>query len=505
SDPNYDVAIVRCKSEELTKIHDELKDTLENEDTYPTYKPHITIAYLKKGERLDDSAQISNISWEVDSLDISTSDGQLEKVSALAVPIRESLDYPHSWGKKKKKEVVPEKEKKILQMDSNKLNMKKADELSDEDFETSYEEALEVPKEQQATPKDGEIESVEQSQSVGIFKGFSGMMDENEDGVVDPSIPAELPDIITFLDLGGPTYSVMDDVITSQKEMEEGKYHFPEGYVSFNFPPEEAGVGVDFTIEGEYIDMFAQDWSHIQGDLENGLPQLKDNSVQGTINLTATLGYIKERRVLAQDIVRVSAIGTEVVVVDSMVQVDAQGQPIFTDEFFNTLVENGFKLVSFTIRDKELGDSMTVLRKVSDVGKQAKRSSILDEPRASLDSAIWDIGRDNLPMLKPSIKMHIVENFLSYVARFGGYIKPEQWVKNMFYTGSTATYTYNDMSDIDIHIIVDWIDLAALNPDKSKADPKEMWQELHDVFWWTLNKIKLPGTKHPLTYYVMPP
>jgi len=26
SDPNYDVAIVRCKSEELTKIHDELKD-----------------------------------------------------------------------------------------------------------------------------------------------------------------------------------------------------------------------------------------------------------------------------------------------------------------------------------------------------------------------------------------------------------------------------------------------------------------------------------------------
>jgi hypothetical protein len=47
--------------------------------------------------------------------------------------------------------------------------------------------------------------------------------------------------------------------------------------------------------------------------------------------------------------------------------------------------------------------------------------------------------------------------------------------------------------------------LAALNPDKAKENLKEMWQELHDVFWWTLNKIKLPGTKHPLTYYVMPP
>ena len=258
SDPNYDVVIVRCKSEELTKIHNELKDTLENQETYPNYKPHITIAYLKKGEKLDDSAQITDISWEIDSLDISTADGKLEKVSALAVPIRKSLDYFHSWRKKKKKkkEVVSPKEKKILQMDSNKL------------------------------------------------KG---------------------------------------------------------------------------------------------------------------------------------------------------------------------------------------------------------KASILDEPRASLDEAIWDIGEDDLPVLKPDIKIHIVENFLSYISKFGGYIKPEEFVKNMFYTGSTATYTYTDVSDIDIHIIVDWIDLATLNPDKAKEDPKEMWQELHDIFWWTLNKIKLPGTKHPLTYYVVPP
>ncbi|MHA1833225.1 MAG: 2'-5' RNA ligase family protein, partial [Candidatus Baldrarchaeia archaeon] len=275
SDPNYDVAVVRCESKELTKIHDELKNKLENQETYPDYKPHVTIAYLKKGERLDDNAQVGNISWEIDSMDLSTSDGKLEKISALAIPIRESLDYSHSWNKKKKEEkgrkdvrkkekeeVVSEKEKKILQMDFNKLNLKK---------------------------------------------------------------------------------------------------------------------------------------------------------------------------------------------------------------------------------------------------RAHKRASILDEPRASLDSAIWDIGADDLPMLKPDIKLHIIENFLAYVSKYGGYIKPEQFVKNMFYTGSTATYTYNDASDIDIHVIVDWIDLAALNPDKAKKDPNEMWRELHDVFWWTLNKVKLPGTKHPLTYYVMPP
>ena len=261
SDPNYDVAIVRCKSEELTKIHDELKDTLENKETYPNYKPHITIAYLKKGERLDGSEQITNISWEVNSLDLSTSDGKLEKISALAIPIRESLDYPHSWRKKKKKkkdkEVVTEKEKKILQMDSK----------------------------------------------------------------------------------NAPT----------------------------------------------------------------------------------------------------------------------------------------------------------------------KSASILDEPRAELDPAIWSIGEDDLPFLKPDVKIHIVKNFFDYISQFGGYIRPEEFIKNFFYTGSTATRTYHDRSDIDIHIIVDWNDMAALNPDKARKDPKEMHEDLHNIFWWTLNKIKLEGTKHPLTYYVVPP
>lgn len=333
SDPNYDVAIVRCKSEELTKIHNELKDTLENEETYPNYKPHITIAYLKKGERLDDSEQITNISWEVDSLDLSTSDGKLEKISALAIPIRESLDYPHSWRKRKKKKkdekIVTEKEKKILQMDSNKLSLKKkADYLDDR-------------RRQRLTNIQFLLEGAIQR------------------GMTYDQAKAELERLTDI--------------------------------------PETT------TLTSEEIDQFLQKYFPKEGSSLN--------------------------------------------------------------EF----------------------------------------SSILDEPRAELDPAIWSIGEDNLPFLKPDVKIHIVKNFFDYISQFGGYIRPEEFVKNMFFTGSTATYTYADKSDIDIHIVVDWNDLAALNPDKARKDPKEMWQELHDIFWWTLNKIKLEGTKHPLTYYVVPP
>lgn len=323
SDPNYDVAVVRCKSEELTKIHDELKNSLENKETYPNYKPHITIAYLKKGERLDDVEQISNISWEVDSLDISTSDGNLEKISAL------NWDKLHA-GPLKKEEIQP---------DHPFINDKKWQE-----FRKS-------------------------------LKGLSNVE----------------------------------------------KYKQLSKWLS----------------------------SH-------------NNSHRSKVQVT---------------------------------------------NYINALKRGGQVSAALAVPIRESLDYLHSWNKKKKENKEdnKKNSSILDEPRASLDSAIWNIGRDNLPMLKPDVKIHIVTNFFDYISKFGGYIKPEQWVKNMFYTGSTATYSYNDMSDIDIHIIVDWTDLAALNPDKAKENLKEMWQELHDVFWWTLNKIKLPGTKHPLTYYVMPP
>jgi 2'-5' RNA ligase len=46
---DYDVLVARCKSKALNKLHDKLSKDLKIEDDYPEYKPHITIAYFKKG------------------------------------------------------------------------------------------------------------------------------------------------------------------------------------------------------------------------------------------------------------------------------------------------------------------------------------------------------------------------------------------------------------------------------------------------------------------------
>jgi len=134
-------------------------------------------------------------------------------------------------------------------------------------------------------------------------------------------------------------------------------------------------------------------------------------------------------------------------------------------------------------------------------------SSVIDAPRGVMDPAIWQDSpiNDSVPMLKPEVKIEIVKRFYDYISRFGGYIRPELWVKNMFYTGSTATYNYNNTSDVDIHVIVDWHDMLTMNPDKKHKDLEEVWRDLHDTFWYTLNQQALDGTKHPIQYYVLKP
>lgn len=46
----YDVLKVDVESKDLVKLNKMLSDNLKHTDTYPTYKPHMTIAYLKKGK-----------------------------------------------------------------------------------------------------------------------------------------------------------------------------------------------------------------------------------------------------------------------------------------------------------------------------------------------------------------------------------------------------------------------------------------------------------------------
>lgn len=47
---NYQVLKIEVNSPELVKLHNLLKDNLENTQTHKTYSPHLTLGYLKQGK-----------------------------------------------------------------------------------------------------------------------------------------------------------------------------------------------------------------------------------------------------------------------------------------------------------------------------------------------------------------------------------------------------------------------------------------------------------------------
>ena len=47
---DYDVLKIDIESGDLQKFHYDIDNDIDNENSYPTYSPHVTIAYLKKGE-----------------------------------------------------------------------------------------------------------------------------------------------------------------------------------------------------------------------------------------------------------------------------------------------------------------------------------------------------------------------------------------------------------------------------------------------------------------------
>lgn len=92
-------AVIRCKSDDLRELHSKLKKELDVKEDYPTYKPHIAIAYLQPGKKVNES-KFKEITWKAKSIEVSMSNDKLKKIKAtMTIPIREQLDYQHSWNK----------------------------------------------------------------------------------------------------------------------------------------------------------------------------------------------------------------------------------------------------------------------------------------------------------------------------------------------------------------------------------------------------------------------
>jgi len=50
NDPKYDIIKIEVTSKELVKANKKLSDNMDHKDSFPTYIPHITLAYVQKGK-----------------------------------------------------------------------------------------------------------------------------------------------------------------------------------------------------------------------------------------------------------------------------------------------------------------------------------------------------------------------------------------------------------------------------------------------------------------------
>lgn len=82
----YDVLKIEVESGELEKLHYEIEKNVDVNSTYPTYKPHVTVGYIKKGagDKFVGDEEFKGKTFKVTEIDFSPSDG-LDKKLPLGI------------------------------------------------------------------------------------------------------------------------------------------------------------------------------------------------------------------------------------------------------------------------------------------------------------------------------------------------------------------------------------------------------------------------------------
>jgi 2'-5' RNA ligase len=80
---DYDVLKVEVKSDALSKLNKSISDNLECTDTHPTYNPHVTLAYLKKGrgKKYKDSEHFKGVTFNFNELHFQDAKEEKSKIN----------------------------------------------------------------------------------------------------------------------------------------------------------------------------------------------------------------------------------------------------------------------------------------------------------------------------------------------------------------------------------------------------------------------------------------
>ena len=105
-----------------------------------------------------------------------------------------------------------------------------------------------------------------------------------------------------------------------------------------------------------------------------------------------------------------------------------------------------------------------------------KVGTFFEHPHHNLDESLWDEN----DQLKPEVAEKLLEIARKFINKTQG---ADAEIKDITFTGSLANYNYSMLSDIDLHILIDFKELnddVSLIKDYFNA-VKALWNYLHDI------------------------
>jgi len=105
-----------------------------------------------------------------------------------------------------------------------------------------------------------------------------------------------------------------------------------------------------------------------------------------------------------------------------------------------------------------------------------KVGTFFEHPHQNLNESLWDEN----DQLKPEVAEKLLEIARQFISKTQG---ADAEIKDITFTGSLANYNYSMLSDIDLHILIDF---EELNDDVSLVKDyfnavKALWNYLHDI------------------------
>ena len=133
--------------------------------------------------------------------------------------------------------------------------------------------------------------------------------------------------------------------------------------------------------------------------------------------------------------------------------------------------------------------------------KNLKKASALDYVRPTMPSDVWDLSTYP-PQLKDSIRKTIFQTLAGQLEK-GGLEHSMKAIYNLFISGSSTGFTYQEDGDLDIDIQIDFNTLRESNPKLNGYSDSEVKQAIQKTLDKNRNKTIAPDSQRTFSFMIL--